>query len=70
MHFEQLALIDGQVSGHEYDAEDSGTYTLQGETITLNGGTVLSLANGVLSRTIVYDVPYAPVTSVVYEFEK
>jgi hypothetical protein len=70
MHFVQLAIFDDQVSGTEYDVEDSGTYTMQGETITLDGGTVLLLIDGVLSRTIIYDVPGAPVTTVVYEFEK
>ena len=71
MHFEQIAIDDeDQVSALEYDAEDSGTYTMQGETITLDGVVTITLAGGVLSRSIVYTVPGAPVTTVVYEFEK
>jgi hypothetical protein len=71
MHFEQIAIDDDDnVSGIEYDAQDSGTYTMQGETITLDGGTVITLANGVLSRSIFYDLPGGTPTTVVYEFEK
>ncbi len=71
MHFEQIAIDDDdQVSTIEYDAEDSGTYTMQGETITLDGAVTITLTGGVLSRSIVYNVPGAPVTTVVYEFEQ
>jgi hypothetical protein len=72
-HFQQIGVSpdpDLPVITTEYDVDDSGTYTLQGETITLDGGTVVTLTNGVLSRSIFYDVPGAPPTTVVYEFEK
>ncbi|MBA3497785.1 MAG: hypothetical protein M3Q93_04605 [Gemmatimonadota bacterium] len=70
-HFEQLAIDDqDQLTRLEYDVEDAGTYSLQGESITLDGSTVVTLRNGVLTKTTVYTVPGAPVTTVAYEFEK
>jgi hypothetical protein len=71
MHFEQIAIDDDdQVSNLEYDVDDSGTYSMQGETITLDGVVTVTLAGGVLSRSIHYDVPGGAPTTVVYEFEK
>jgi len=71
MHFEQIAIDDDdQVSGIEYDVEDSGTYSMQNGTITLDGGTVVTLANGILSRSVFYNIPGAAPTTVIYEFEK
>lgn len=70
-HFQQAAIDDEeQLTYLDYEVEDAGTYSLQGETITLDGGTVVTLRNGVLTKTTVYTVPGAPTTTVAYEFEK
>lgn len=70
-HFQQAAIDDEeQLTYLDYDVEDAGTYSLQAETITLDGGTVVALRNGVLTKTTVYTVPGAPTTTVAYEFEK
>lgn len=72
MHFSQIAIDDeDNVSALEYDAEDSGSYTLQGETITLDGGKVVSLEGGVLTYTVDYVALLgSPATTVHFEFEK
>jgi len=72
IHFEQRAIAPGEpVTTIEYDVDDSGTYTMQGETITLGTGKVISLVNGVLSYTVTYTgIPGTPTTTVNYEYEK
>jgi hypothetical protein len=55
----------------EYDVDDTGTYSLQNGTITLDGSVTASLVDGVLIYSVNYDaVPNVPPTTVHYEFEK
>jgi hypothetical protein len=78
LHFQQIGTAPNlPTTTIEYDVEDSGTYTAQGQAIsqdveiTLDGGTVIRLEDGVLRRTVVYSgIPNVPTTTVVYEFEK
>lgn len=72
LHFQQIATAPGEpVSTIEYDVDDSGTYSMQNGTITLDGSTVVTLVSGVLTYTVNYNsVPNVPPTTVAYEFEK
>lgn len=72
MHFSQLAIDDEEnLSRIEYDSEDSGSYTLQRDIITLDGIKAVPLDSGVLTYTVDYiALPGSPATTVHFEFEK
>lgn len=72
-HFQQLGVSpdpDLPPIDIEYDVDDSGVYTMQNGIITLDGSAEVTLANGILSRSVFYNLPNTPPTTVVFEFEK